>query len=103
MEALHPRRIAWEGSRVFVSAANANAYWWLSDTVERHLGTSYQLKLSRTRLRLQSEAETTLSEVSKFSEAGAWRVRLDELLDSRPDVAPLLSQIVRETSARLSS
>ncbi|MDP9841489.1 hypothetical protein [Streptosporangium lutulentum] len=98
MEALHPRRVAWEGARVFVSAANKNTYRWLSDTVEQHLGAPYRLKLSRTRLRLQSEADTALSE---FSEAGAWRVRLDELLDSRPDVAPLLTRIVRETSTRL--
>ncbi|SNS36959.1 hypothetical protein SAMN05216276_1008109 [Streptosporangium subroseum] len=102
MAVLHPRRIAWEGARVFVSAANANAYWWLSGMVEQHLGAPYRLKLSRTRLRLQSETDPRFPGVAEFSEAGAWRVCLDELLDSRPDVAPLLSQIVRETSVRLS-
>lgn len=92
MNVLHPRRVAWEGARTFVSAANADAYWWLTDTVGRYLGVMYQLKLAETRLRLQADEDAT------FSETGAWRARLDELLDHQPDLAPLLTQIIAETA-----
>jgi hypothetical protein len=100
MAALHPRRLAWEGARIFVFAANTDAYWWLSDTVGHYLGLMYQLQLCETRLRLQAEQE---DEEALYEEAGAWRARLDELLDTHPDAASILTQMIDETSARLPS
>jgi hypothetical protein len=95
MAVVHPRRVAWEGARIFVFAANTDAYWWLSDTLGRYLGLMYQLQLCETRLRLQAEADAV------YAEAGAWRARLDELLDTHPGTAPLLTQMIAETSSRL--
>ncbi|MFC4007095.1 hypothetical protein ACFOY2_07685 [Nonomuraea purpurea] len=97
MAVLHPRRVAWEGARTFVSAANTDAYWWLSDTVGHYLGIMYQLQLCETRLRLQAESEAV------YAEAGAWRARLDELLDTHPATAAILTQLIDETVARLPS
>jgi hypothetical protein len=98
MTALHPRRVAWEGARTFVFAATKDAYWWLSDTVGHRLGLSYQLQLRETRLRLQAR-EVPAEAI--HAEAGVWRARLDELLDTRPDTASILTQMISETSARL--
>jgi hypothetical protein len=95
MSVLHRPRVAWEGARVFVAAANADAYYWLSDMVGEYLGVIYQLKLAETRIRLQAD------EVP-YAEAGAWRARLDELLHHHPELTPLLHQLVTETSDRLS-
>ncbi|MEV6030956.1 hypothetical protein AB0L65_07390 [Nonomuraea sp. NPDC052116] len=97
MAALHPRRVAWEGARTFVSAANTDAYWWLSDTVGHYLGLMYQLELCETRLRLQAAAEVD----AIYAEAGAWRARLDELLDTHPATASILTQMISETTSRL--
>lgn len=93
MGVLNPRRIAWEGAGLFVAASNSRLYGWLSEVVGEHLGVMYQLKLAETRLRLQLEDAT-------FEETAAWRARLDELLDRRPAMAPLLTQLVRETAER---
>ncbi|TMR13543.1 hypothetical protein ETD86_30455 [Nonomuraea turkmeniaca] len=97
MAVLHPRRVAWEGARIFVFAASTDAYWWLSDTVGHYLGLMYQLQLCETRLRLQAEDDAL------YAEAGAWRARLDELLDTHPDATSILTQLITETSSRLPS
>ncbi|MFG6199298.1 hypothetical protein [Nonomuraea sp. JJY05] len=97
MAVLHPRRVAWEGARTFVSAANTDAYWWLSDAVGHYLGIMYQLQLCETRLRLQAEEEAD----AIYAEAGVWRARLDELLDTHPATASILTQMISETTARL--
>jgi hypothetical protein len=94
MSVVHRERVAWEGARIFVAAAEADAYWWLSDVVGRYLGTMYELKLAETRLRLQSDG-------GSFAEAGAWRARLEELLQDRPDLIPLVLQVITETAHRL--
>jgi hypothetical protein len=95
MSVIHRPRVAWEGACVFVAAANADAYYWLSDMVGEYLGVIYQLKLAETRIRLQAED-------ASHAEAGAWRARLDELLHHRPELTPLVHQLVTETSGRLS-
>ncbi|MGJ6964117.1 hypothetical protein ACSDR0_19590 [Streptosporangium sp. G11] len=95
MNVVHHPRVAWEGARAFVNAAGDNAYWWLSDTVGRSLGVTHQTKLSETRLRL-------LREDAWLAETAAWRVRLEDMLHERPDLAPVVLQLVTETSRRLS-
>ncbi|MEV4573479.1 hypothetical protein AB0K16_09455 [Nonomuraea jabiensis] len=101
MAVLHPRRVAWEGARTFVSAANTDAYWWLSDTVGHHLGRMYQSRLSETRRRLQAATEAATEADAIYAEAGAWRARLDELLDAHPATASILAQLISETASRL--
>ncbi|MEU4580031.1 hypothetical protein ACBI99_42320 [Nonomuraea sp. ATR24] len=97
MAVLHPRRVAWEGARVFVAAAGTETYWWLSEAIGRYLGVMYELQLAETRLRLQSDGR----KVTPLLESGAWRARLDELLDECPGYASILTQLVEETAARL--
>jgi hypothetical protein len=94
MGVIHRPRVAWESARVFVAAANADAYWWLSEMVGRHLGVMYELKLAETRLRLQLED-------ASYAETAAWRARLDELLHDHAELIPLMLQLVTETADRL--
>jgi hypothetical protein len=94
METLHSARVAFEGSTVFVAAANSRAFEWLSEMFRTYLGVMYELQLAETRLRLQ------LDEVS-YPESAAWRARLEELLDGRPDLVPVVRQLVEQTSERL--
>jgi hypothetical protein len=96
MAALHPRRVAWEGARIFVFAADTDAYWWLSDTIGHRLGIMYQSRLYETRMRVQARSDAL------HAEAGAWRARLDELLDTRPATVTVLTRLIIETSSRLS-
>ncbi|AQZ64092.1 unnamed protein product [[Actinomadura] parvosata subsp. kistnae] len=97
MAVLHPKRVAWEGARTFVSAATTDAYWWLSDTVGQYLGLMYQLQLCETRLRLQGEPDVEAA----YEEVGAWRARLDDLLTTTPSTTSLLTQLITETTSRL--
>ncbi|WP_155352182.1 hypothetical protein [Acrocarpospora macrocephala] len=94
MDVIHPQRVAWDTARVFVAATTADAYWWLSEMVGNHLGVTYQLKLAETRLRL-------LTEDASIAESGMWRVRLQDVIAERPELARVLIDLTRETAARL--
>ncbi|GIN05462.1 hypothetical protein [Planomonospora venezuelensis] len=94
MTVVHRPRVALEGARAFVAAASSEVYWWLTDMTGTHLGVLYQLRLAETRLRLQRED-------AEFTEIGAWRVRLEDLLHERPDLAPFLLRLTGEISERL--
>jgi hypothetical protein len=94
MGVLHRPRVAWEGARVFVAAADADAYYWLGDLVGQHLGVMYQLRLAETRIRLRA------GDVS-HAETGVWRAYLDDLLQERPELTTLVHELVAETSSRL--
>ena len=108
MTVVHHPRVAWEGARVFVAAADTDTYWWLGDMVGRYLGVMYQLKLAETRLRLQSE-DAAIAEIRlrpqvqdiPHAETGAWRARLTDLLHDRPDLTGILVQLIEETTERL--
>lgn len=95
MKVAQQSRVAWEGARVFVAATEADAYWWLSDMMARHLGVIYHLKLAETRLRVLQSGETV------YAEAGAWRVRLEELLKERPELTPVVVRLIVQTAERI--
>jgi hypothetical protein len=92
----HRPRTAWDAARAFVAAADCDVYWWLTDAVAHHLGAAYRQNLAETRLRLRREEEAVAAE------AGAWRARLEELLQDRPDLTSVLLRLTAETSERLS-
>ncbi|GII59610.1 hypothetical protein Pth03_79990 [Planotetraspora thailandica] len=96
MAVIHQERVAWEGARVFVSAADADAYWWLSETIEQRLGAAYRARLTATRTQLQQQ-----DQARNLAEIGAWRVFLEDLLHTRPDIQPVVVELIAETSGRL--
>jgi hypothetical protein len=95
MAVIHQERVAWEGARAFVSASGADAYWWLSEMIEQRLGAAYRARLAATRTRLQQQEDATLAEI------GAWRVFLEDLLHTRPDIQPVVVELITQTAGRL--
>jgi hypothetical protein len=96
---VHQPRVAWDGARVFVSAAPLGLYTWLSDQVGRQLGVTCQRQLAATRALLLSDVRPGAEHV----EAGVWRVRLEDLMRRRPELTEPLAALAQETSDRLAS
>ena len=94
MSVVHPPRVAWEGARAFVAAAGGDVYWWLSEMVGRYLGLWFELYLADTRSRLRRRGEP-------YAEIGLWRVHLETLLADRPELQPVVLQLIDETEFRL--
>ncbi|MBO3750561.1 hypothetical protein J5X84_31175 [Streptosporangiaceae bacterium NEAU-GS5] len=101
MDVIHPSKVAFESARTLTTAADSDVYWWLIDLVGQYLGWQYELKLAETRSRLRSDRSGSGQGAVFFSEAAAWRVRLEELLAERPEMGHLLVDLTRETSERL--
>ncbi|MFF4615717.1 hypothetical protein [Nonomuraea jabiensis] len=55
----------------------------------------------RPDLRLRGELQAAAEADAIYAEAGAWRARLDELLDTHPAAASILTQMISETTSRL--
>gem|GEM_PF-1560043 len=91
---MHPPRVAWEGARTFVTAAGRDVYWWLSEMVGRYLGLMFELYLADTRARLRDRDDP-------YAEMGLWRVHLQTLLEERPELQPIVRQLIDETGYRL--
>jgi hypothetical protein len=91
----HPL-LAWDAARVIVHTSESHAHFvWLSEQVRLLLGPSFQQGLADTRHRLiRPEPD------ARRAETGVWRVRIDELLRRRPDLAPRLRRLVREAGGR---
>ncbi|XVQ86001.1 hypothetical protein ACQP2K_00745 [Microbispora siamensis] len=104
MAVIHRERVAWESARVFVAAATGDTYWWLGEMLGRHLGQTYELALTRTRMRVRrgearpvgGPGEDVLS-----AEVGAWRARIEDVLTEHPELAEVLRQVTEETGRRL--
>jgi hypothetical protein len=94
MAVVHQPRVAWQAARIFVAAAETDVYYWLSEVIGDYLGVMYELQLAETRMSLRAR------EVF-FAEMGAWRARLDELLELHPQMTSLVQQLTAETAERL--
>jgi hypothetical protein len=96
---IHTPRVAWDGALAFVTACeNATVFTWFKGAVWQLLGPAYYETVTLTRLNLIYAENERIHQV----EAGTWRVRLSDLLTTRPDLAaPLLTLIgeIRERAA----
>jgi hypothetical protein len=87
MTVTHQPRVAWDGARAFVRAAQTPSYDDFAVHVLRELGPEQHSLLEDTRARLidnyyRTGGDRYLCDV----EAGKWRVRLEDLLRTRPDL-----------------
>ncbi|MEV4725884.1 hypothetical protein [Micromonospora humida] len=91
MQVLHHPRVAWDMARLIVSAVpDDRLFDWLCTEVGALLGPEHERSLQDTRRRLRPWARTTPETAAV--EAGRWRVRLEDLLRTRPEIAePLRS------------
>ncbi|WKU04418.1 hypothetical protein [Micromonospora sp. HUAS LYJ1] len=94
MQVLHHPRVAWDMARLIVAAVpDERLFDWLCTEVGALLGPEHAGALRDTRWRLQPWARTTPDAAAV--EAGRWRVRLEDLLRTRPETAePLRSLTV---------
>ncbi|MEU4427262.1 hypothetical protein AB0F81_42115 [Actinoplanes sp. NPDC024001] len=94
---IHQPRVAWDGARAFVRAATGPRFSAFADEVHDLLGPEICSAFIETRDQLLTESARTGGDRRAFDlEAGRWRVRLEELLRSRPE----LSGAVQDLTSR---
>src|SRR6185295_10911087 len=92
----HQPRVAWDGARAFVRAAGSPHSEQFAARVLARLGSEVYGQFADTRQRLLTAlVETGGDRYASDVEAGKWRVRLEDLLRTRPD----LTSTVRELTA----
>ena len=91
----HRPRLAWDGARAIVATIEAGQDAWLAALVRDRLGPSYAQAVADSRQRLAANSDAFLTE------AGLWRVRLDDLLGQRPDLAPQVAELTSQATAHL--
>jgi hypothetical protein len=86
---VHLPRVAWEGARAIVRTAYSPAFLWFGDRLLTEFGPELhdEFVASRERL-LAAQLRTGGDRYQTDVEAGRWRVRLDDLLHTRPDLTP---------------
>jgi hypothetical protein len=86
---IHQSRVAWDGARAFIRAARDPGYEEFARQVHGLLGPDARAALAESRERIAA-AEVRLpgDRHATDVEAGRWRVRLEDLLRSRPDLVP---------------
>ncbi|MGS2616542.1 hypothetical protein ACVCAH_18735 [Micromonospora sp. LZ34] len=97
MPVIHQPRVAWDAARVLVGAVADDAVLdRLGTGLGELLGPGYEqsLRETRDRLRWNTDGDRLLVE------AGLWRVRLEDALRTRPEVAEPIRQLT-EACARL--
>jgi len=93
----HPR-LAWDGARVIVRALDSEPlFTWLYNRLGQLVGPGYQQALSDSWNRLWWTERMDAA----HAEAGLWRARLADLLQSRPELAEPLQELIYEARARL--
>lgn len=96
----HPPRVAWDAALAIVGAAQADdatasqCRGWVADL----LGAGHAADFLTTRRRLR-DAAAAANEVQV--QEGLWRVRIQDALAARPDLAEPLLDRIAETRTRL--
>jgi hypothetical protein len=91
----HVPRVAWDAARAIVNATSDPARAaWFANWLNTNAGPQYGQLLIESHNRLASGRGFE----SMAVEAGVWRVRLDDLLHSRPELVEPLAKLVRMTA-----
>jgi hypothetical protein len=95
---IHQPRVAWDGARAFVRAAGAPDYALFDRKVRSRLGVEFADELGDTRWRLLTAGAETLGDRRVTDiELGRWRVRLEDLLHTRPDLIDAVLELIDAT------
>jgi hypothetical protein len=98
MTVIHQPRVAWDGARAFVRAAGSAHYEGFANRVLRDLGSPIYGHFADTRQRLLTAfVETGGDRYAADVEAGKWRVRLEDLLRERPEMAGPVLDLIAES------
>ena len=99
-QVIHHSRLAWDAARLFaVSAADDDLFGWLSREVGDLFGPEYEQTLVRSRDRLRR----SVLDNRQLVEAGVWRIRLEDSLRARPEIAESLRELTVIASGLLRS
>lgn len=91
---IHQPRVAWDAARAFVTIAGAPYYGDFADQAYRRLGAEIYEALEMTRGRLLDNLVRTGGDhVAIDIERGTWRVRMEDLLRSRPDLTGVVLEL----------
>lgn len=94
---IHQPRVAWDAARAFVQAAGSPQSEGFAARVLSRLGSEMYGHFADTRQRLLTAlVQTGGDRYAADIEAGKWRVRLEDLLRSRPD---LTDSVIELTNA----
>jgi len=95
---IHSARLAWDGARTLVRAAERETtFAAVAQHIAEVLPPAYWSDYVATRDRLLRPDRDDVV----CLEAGAWRVRLEELLLARPELVTALAHLTDEAAARL--
>lgn len=91
---IHQPRVAWDGARAFVRAAEGPGYDAFAAAVHDRLGPTLYGELANTRHRLlTAQLAATIDGPLADAEVGMWRVRLEDLLRGRPDLVDTVLEL----------
>jgi hypothetical protein len=94
---IHQPRIAWDGARAFVRAAGSPQSEGFAARVLSRLGSEMYGQFADTRQRmLTALVETGGDRYAADVEAGKWRVRLEDLLRSRPELTDAVIELTHD-------
>ncbi|MFR9775974.1 hypothetical protein ACL02O_07935 [Micromonospora sp. MS34] len=87
MTVIHHPRVAWDTARVIVEAIpDEQLFAWIRQELGGILGASARDALTETRDRLRRAGDARVP-----VETGLWRVRLEDMLRERPELAGQVS------------
>jgi hypothetical protein len=94
---IHQPRVAWDGARAIVRAAAGPRSEDFAAHLLARLGTEEYGAFADTRHRLLTAlVQTGGDRHAGDVEAGKWRVRLEELLRTRPELTGAVQALIRE-------
>lgn len=97
---IHQPRVAWDAARAVVRAAGSQHSEGFAARVLDRLGSETYGAFADTRQRLLTAlVETGGDRHAADVEAGKWRVRLEDLLRTRPDLTDALLELTVEGRA----
>jgi hypothetical protein len=93
----HQPRVAWDGARAFVRAAGSPHSEGFAALVLSRLGAETYGHFADTRQRLLTAlVETGGDQYASDVEAGKWRVWLEDLLRTRPELTDTVRELTTE-------
>ena len=91
---IHQPRVAWDAARAVVRAAQTPYYAEFAQQMMLRVGHDHYLLLEDTRARVLDNYYRTGGDRFVIDlEAGKWRIRFEELLQTRPDLVPTVLEL----------